>query len=254
MKKSLLALSLACVLGTGAIAFAPVRDDKKPITADKLAVAEEVIEYENQTSTQEACENCTFICVEGKAKISVSPDKAKICAMIETIGGDLASSKNDVMQKIDNVFSALKNGGAEEDNICLDFFRCLPSYDFSNGKNLVGYVTTASFCLDVDNIDNVQNFVDIMTENGVTSICDISYEVSNMEEEYSNALSQAFENAKQKASALLATDDVRLVKITEEHTFAPYALCRNREALSADYVGKIDITARVRAVFETSQN
>ena len=223
------------------------------MAGETKTVAEEVIEYEG-SSAQEDCENCTFICVEGKSTISLSPDRAKICAMIETIGGDLASSKNDVMQKIDDVFSALKKGGAGEEDICLDFFRCLPSYDFSNGKNLVGYVTTASFCLSVDDINDVQKFVDIMTENGITSICDICYEVSNMEEQYSTALSQAFENAKQKASALLATDNVRLVKITEEHTFAPYSLCRNVDALSADYVGKIDITARVRAVFETSQN
>ena len=249
MKKSLFALAFAGVLVATGLAFAPVREDRKPIVAEKLAFAEEVVEYEGETEAKEESAR-TFVCVEGKSVLSVSPDRAKICGMIEVVSSDLSQCKNAGMDRLDEVFSALKKGGVSEENLCLQSFRCTPSYDFSAGKTLVGYVASASFCVEVSDLDKVQKYVDIMVEKGTTCICDICYEVSNMEEEYQTALSQAFENAREKASALLGSDNVQLVRIAEEHTFAPYSLCRSCEAMGGQYVGKIDITARVKAVFE----
>ncbi len=247
MKKSLLTFACAVVLGATGLAFAPVRDDRKPIIAEKLAFAEEVVEYDSQIEQEN--EQRTFVCVEGKSQVSISPDIAKIYGMIEVVGNDLVECKNTGMERLDGVFSALKKGGIDEGGLYLQNFRCTPTYDFSNGKSLIGYATSASFCVQVDDIGKVQKYVDIMTENGVTSVCDICYEVSNMEEEYATALSQAFENAREKATALLGSE-VRLVRIAEEHTFSPYSLCRSCDALSGEYVGKIEITARVKAVFE----
>ncbi len=248
MKKSLFVLACAVVLGATGLAFAPVRDDRKPIIAEKLAFAEEVVEYESE-EVQESVQT-TFVCVEGSSAVSISPDRAKIYGMIEVVGNDLVECKNEGMERLDDVFSALKKGGIDDEELCLQNFRCMPTYDFSNGKNLVGYVSNASFYVEVADLDKVQKYVDIMTENGISSVCDICYEVSSIEEEYANALSQAFENAREKAVSLLGSDDIRLVRIAEEQTYCPYTLCRSCDALSGKYVGKIEINARVKAVFE----
>lgn len=272
MKKSLICLTLALALlcgGTLVTLNAPTRDDKKPIVVDKMCYAEEIVEYEsdeyevgsfeirnsveeNESESKENCENCACVCVTGKSTLSLSPDSAKICAVIEILDTDITKSKEANFEAFDKVVEALKKDGISEEKIVLENFRCCPSYDYSNGRTLQGYMTTTTLCVEVDELANLKSYIDTMTENGVTCVCNVQYMLSSMEEEYSNALASAFANAQEKASKLLGRDDLRLVRVREERVFAPFTLCRNYvDGVSNDIVGKIEIEACVVAVFET---
>ena len=268
MKKCLLSLILVALLGTsGVVASAPIKKDDKPIVVDKVCYAEEIIEYESDdniikvdnedetTNTEkenvDECEDCATICVMGKATSSVSPDSATICGVIEVLDTDISISKENNFSAFDKVVSALKESGLNEEQISLEYFSCCPSYDYSSGRTLQGYMTSTTFTVKVDNIENLKTYIDVMTENGTTGICNIQYQLSTMEEEYSNALASAYENAKSKANKLLGQDNLKLVSIKEEMVFASNNLCRSYvEGVSAGLMGKIQIEARVFAEFE----
>ena len=142
-------------------------------------------------------------------------------------------------------------GVIDEEKISLEYFSCCPSYDYSNGRTLQGYMTSTSFTVEVDEIGNIKTYIDAMTENGVTGICNIKYELSNMEEEYSEALTGAYENARIKAAKLLGNEDLKLVKIREEMIFSSNNLCKSYvEGVSTELMGKIHIEAQVFAEFE----
>lgn len=261
MKKGLLCLAGAILIGgLGLSTLAPVKDDKKPIVVDKMCYAEEIVEYEAvqpeiEITEDEQCEDCVCICVRGLSTSSITPDKATIFAVIENLDTDISKSKDLNYEIFDNVVSSLKGAGLEDQQICLDYFNCSPSYDYTNGRTLQGYMTSTAFNVKVDNLDNLKSYIDVMTENGVTSICNIEYQLSSMDEEYSNALSNAFENARMKAIKLLGNEDLKLIAIREEMVFSSNSLCKNYvEGVSSGLVGKIEIEARVLAEFESARS
>ena len=236
---------------------------KKPILTNELAYAEEVIEYtlaedstEDDTTTDseeieedDDCETC--VCVIGKAKLTLTPDMATITACIEKFNEDMNTSKNENMAILDTVIASLKEQGVAEDKITLDYFTAHPSYDFSAGRQPIGFYSKSCFSFEVENIDNIPTFISILTENGVTDICDVCYSVSNMEEEYSNALSQALENAKTKASKLLGGENLKVCGIREESVYSCNTLCREYvENLSSALMGKVEVEARVDVMFK----
>lgn len=230
---------------------------KKPIlSTEKYSKAEEIIEYtleeeenENLVDDEEECETC--ICVTGKAKLTLTPDIATITACIEKFNEDIKFSQNENLEIFNKSITALKDAGISEDKITLDYFTSHPSYDYSEGKTPVGFYSKSCFSFEVDNLENITNYISILTDNGVTNICSICYSISNMDEQYTNALSSALENAKTKAASLLGSDNYQICGIREENIYSASSLCKDYvENLSSSIMGKVEIEARVNVMFK----
>lgn len=195
-------------------------------------------------------ENSMELCVIGNASKSVTPDYAKITAVIETLDSDMLKSKDNNFQAFEKVMQALKEQGINEEDIVLDSFTSYPSYDYSAGKSLVGYYTITTFTFNVSNLENIKNYVDVATENGVTSIRNINYELSTMDEVYQDVLMMAIDNAKEKAEKI-SGGEVVIKSIKEEYVYSCTSLYRTYvEDLSQSLMGCIDIEARVTVEFE----
>ncbi len=257
---------LVCLLILGGV-YSGVR--KRPIEAREMSHAE-IIEYEEdeKLETEDVNENVETsadvamddkneevekisICVFGNSKISLSPDKAKICAMIENFDGDMVKAKQDNFEIFEKVISALKEIGISEEDIVLDNFNCYPQHECGHGHKILGYESTTRFSVNVSALDKIKECVSVLTENGVTDICNINYKVTNIDEEYNNALLSAVENAKIKATKILGRDDLQMVKVKEEYVYSCNNLYRNyADDLSAsDLVGKVEIEAQVLVEF-----
>lgn len=244
--------------------------DRKPIDVKEMSYAEEVIEYEEESKNDNASsmvnnENLQdeikvnaeiksdeiSILVFGNSKISLTPDRAKITASIETINNDMSKSKEDNLEIFNKVIEKLKDMGIEEGEIILSRFNCYPNYDYGCGRNIVGYRSTTSFSVNVKSLDKIKECVDAMIGEGVTNIYDVVYEVSNMEDQYNEALTLAVENARVKAVKVLNRDDLKIVSVKEECVYSCNCLYRNyADSYSAsDMVGKVEIEAKVLVEF-----
>ena len=205
---------------------------------------------EEEVSEQEESQQAMELCVVGTASKSVSPDCAKITAVIETLDSDIVKSKDNNFQIFDKVVSALKTAGLSEDKIVLDSFISYPNYDYSSGKSLTGYYTITTITFDVDNIEDIKSLVDSAVENGVTSIRNIQYCCSNMDEVYQEVLMMAIENAKEKAEKIGGTE-MQVKSVKEEYVYSCSSLYRTyAENISNALVGSIDVQARVNVEFE----
>lgn len=205
---------------------------------------------EEEVSEQEESQQAMELCVVGIASKSVSPDCAKITAVIETLDSDIVKSKDNNFQIFDKVVSALKTAGLSEDKIVLDSFISYPNYDYSSGKSLTGYYTITTITFDVDNIEDIKSLVDSAVENGVTSIRNIQYCCSNMDEVYQEVLMMAIENAKEKAEKIGGTE-MQVKSVKEEYVYSCSSLYRTyAENISNALVGSIDVQARVNVEFE----
>lgn len=199
-----------------------------------------VIEYDGQDLS---------IVVFGNSHLSVSPDKATITARVESFEKNIDLSKEKNLSLYNNIISAI-NGKAGSEIVQLDCFNCLPYYDYSNGRNLQGYHCVSSFSVNVPESEQVEQYISLLTDNGVSGIDNVCYEVSNMDQQYSLALSQAVENAKMKAEAI-AGEGISLVKLKEKFVYsnAHHARCLSMNQSSC-MVGKVEIEAQVVAIFE----
>ncbi|MBE7074115.1 MAG: DUF541 domain-containing protein [Clostridiales bacterium] len=281
-----LTLALFCVVKTE-------EGSKKPIIMKQMAVAEEVVEFnaDSSLSVEESEtvemgkefpfkteENITkdfvdystnafdttsesevveyqlddelSVMVVGCAKVKVAPDSAVIKARIETLEGDIDASKESALEIFDNVTSSLLDKGLTKENVKLDCFNCFPCYEFSLAKSISGYSSSCTMSIEVVQMDSLQEYIDVLTENGITSIENICYKVADMDLQYNTALTSAIENAKNKAQAI-AGEGLSLVNVKEEslHCSNFFARCCSDVKL-ADYVGEVEIEARVVAVFE----
>lgn len=267
MKKKSIFLSIFTIALCLTMLASIATPKKKPILANEMCKAEEVIEYsieetndneeiiqedqenEEQNDCCDDCETCIFVI--GKAKLTLTPDMATITACIEKFNEDMNISKNENLETLNSVMSALKNQGVSEEKLTLDYFSAHPSYDYSTGYTPVGYYSKSCFSFQIDNLENIENYISVLTENGVTNICDIRYSLSNMEEEYNNALTQALENAKTKATALFDSEEIKICGVREESVYSASSLSRNfAENLSSSFIGQVEIEARVNVMFK----
>ena len=190
------------------------------------------------------------LCIIGKASKNVSPDSAKVTAVIETLDSDMVKSKDNNFQAFDKVVNALKGAGLSDDKIVMDSFVSYPSYDYNGGKSLTGYYTITTISFDVDNIEKIKNLVDIVTENGATSIRNIQYCCSNLDEIYEEVLMMAIDNAKAKAEKI-GGGQLQIKSVKEEYVYSCSSLYRTyAENISNSLVGSIEVEARVNVEFE----
>ncbi len=190
------------------------------------------------------------LCIIGKASKNVSPDSAKVTAVIETLDSDMVKSKDNNFQAFDKVVNALKGAGLSDDKIVMDSFVSYPSYDYNGGKSLTGYYTITTISFDVDNIEKIKNLVDIVTENGATSIRNIQYCCSNLDEVYEEVLMMAIDNAKAKAEKI-GGGQLQIKSVKEEYVYSCSSLYRTyAENVSNSLVGSIEVEARVNVEFE----
>lgn len=259
-KKTLILSLMAFVLC--AIMISLANGVKKPIPAKELAFAEEVVQWtledEDIQDTQEEeireeTEDDICISIIGKAKLTLKPDIATITACIEKFNEDITLSKNENLEILNKVKQALEEQGIGEDKIILEYFSAHPTYDHNAGKQPVGYYSKSCFSFKIENLDNIPTVIDILTENGVTDICDVCYQLSNIEEEYNNALLKAIENAKSKAVKITGNENIEITDIKEEMVYSCSSLCRQYvENLNLDMIGQVEIEAKVNIVFKSN--
>lgn len=196
-----------------------------------------------------AYDNIGEISVIGEHTQKLSPDMAKISATITQADMDLELAKNKTFE----IYSQVKNAMKSNENfskINLSYFTTFPNFDYSQGKTLTGYNSALSFEFDVDGLENIQNAINTLIDNGVKHINNISYQVKDYSNQYNEVLQLAIDNAIEKAKILLQKDDVVIKKIIEQETYNTCYMCRAYFEEGNDFDTQIEISARVNVVFE----
>ncbi len=221
-------------------------DTQKTQQTNALAQEENTSE-ETSTETDEILS----VYVYGSASKNFTPDKAKITAVIESVDMDMTKSKDNNYSIYNKVLSALKEAGLDESQISLDYYVCYPSYDYKAGKSLIGYYTSSTFSFNTNDTQDIKKYVDILVENGVTSIQNIRYSLSNENSAYEEVLLSAIENAKVKAEKILGKAPEKIVKIREKSVYSCNSLYRTyaQGYDNASMIGDIEIQAKVIVEF-----
>ena len=189
--------------------------------------------------------------VIGEAKIKVDPNCAVIYASIQNVDKDVDVAKDLTMQTFANISKDLDAMGISKQDVDVSYFRTYPSYDQKDCQTLSGYYAVLNFNFITKDLDQINNIIDKLFENGINNIQHINFELTDSTEIYNSLLLDAIQNATEKAKLILNKENVSLLNFTEENTYNCLSVYRSFSGseLDIDLSSQIELTARIKAVF-----
>jgi len=201
--------------------------------------------------------------VSGTGTIYVTPDMATIELGVVTNAKTAAEAEKNNVSSVNDTIAKLKELGIKEEKITTGNFYINPNYNYSENGNgtIVGYTVTTSLLVKVDDIKNVGKIYDETIKLGVNQSGNITFDISNRDEIYQDALKKAVDNAKVNADAIAQASGntiTRTLSITEQNVATSdvemYRAAESAAAGVADTMkvmpGQMEITATVNVKYE----
>lgn len=156
------------------------------------------------------------ITVSGKAGLESSPDIVKLNIGVESSGGTPGVARERNTEAVNATIAAVTALGIEESDIKTTYINLWNRYD--NNGNISGYRMNTSLSVIVRDLEKAGEVLDAAVEAGSNELNGLEYMLSNQDELYNQALTDAVALARQKAEALAALEGKTVgavVSITE---------------------------------------
>ncbi len=186
------------------------------------------------------------ITVTGEAETDVMPDKAVLYLSMLTEGKDAASVQQENSKKMNKVLDALKSEGVEKAQIETTSYNLYPWDEWEPTTNKLvrkGYRAQHTIAVTTTDIEKVGKLLDLAVKNGVNTVDNIQFTLSDELEKKTKEqlVATASVKAKQKATTLASNLDVSLGKVlsVSESSYSPpiyyasYAKAGMEDAMSA---------------------
>jgi len=196
--------------------------------------------------------------VQGSSSLSVEPDTASIQLEVVTEDEQLSQAQQDNTIRMNEVIQTLLQAGIARGNMQTTAYGIHPLYDYVDGKQeFRTYQVTHSLIVVIEDINQVGRVIDLAVRSGVNRVSNIQFTLENREGYDQRALSDALQNAINKAATMAETLNVNLdstpIKIVEEKSdirrpFQPFAAA-DVSLTTPIQPGEINIEARVEVKF-----
>lgn len=233
------------------------------ILAVLLVVAALGLIFNIQAQAEEDKVERKTINVTGQARVNASPDIARVNLGVVTENADAKAAQKENAESMDKVIAAIKAAGVKDEDIKTVGYSIMPKYDYrkeTGVSNIVGYTVSNSVNVTVRDISKTGAIIDAATDSGVNASSSISFELSNYEQYYNEALKNAVLAAKKKAGTVADALGVKLkgpVTVSESGGYSPlrnyiaYDMAVQAESAATPIqAGSLEITATVSIVYE----
>ena len=201
--------------------------------------------------------------VSGQAKVSASPDIAYITLGVITEDKDAKIAQKANAAAMDKVITAIKATGVKNEDIKTVNYTIYPKNDYdkeTGASSIIGYSVNNSVSVTVRDLEKTGNIIDAAADSGVNVSSNISFDLSNYENFYNEALKNAVLAAKKKAGTVADALGVTLkapITVNEGGGYSPlsnYATYNMKADLAGAatpiQAGSLEITANVSIVYE----
>jgi len=200
-------------------------------------------------------ENHTYkaMTLSGHGQVSPVPNIATIRLGVQSSGENLIQIQSENAQKIQSILQALKQIGVSD--IKTFQYSIDKIYDYQNGNRIdKGYSVRNILEIKTTDLDKTGIIIDTAVNNGANAVELISFDVSNSEFYYQQALNLAVSNAIQKSKSISMNLGIKStplpVHIIENSTQPAPQQQFFREAVTTPIVpGNIQIQASVTVEF-----
>lgn len=150
-------------------------------------------------------DNTDSITVSGRVGMEVVPDVAQISIGVNSHAATPAAAREDNAEVINNTLDALAELGIEEKDIQTSNMDMRSVYNWYDGvRTLTGYEMDTTLTIIVRDMDKAGEVVDAAIAAGSNELNGVEYLVSNRDEVYDLALTDAVGIARKKAEGLAA--------------------------------------------------
>jgi uncharacterized protein len=205
-----------------------------------------------------------FLMAQGRGEVSVKPDVARIQVGVRTEAKEVTAAVQANATRMDAVLKAVRGAGVEEKDITTTNYSISPVYEPQRPNptaepTVRGYQVYNTVRVTVRKIGDAGKVLDAATQAGANAARGIAFELSpeQREKAYSEALTIAVKDARQKAVAMGKAAGVGMIalhSITEQDTGNFPQPMAAFEARAADVqtpvvAGQLTVTASVTARF-----
>jgi hypothetical protein len=190
--------------------------------------------------------------LSGHGEITMAPDTAAIRLGVQTSGENLSQIQTDNARRSESVIQALQGMGITD--IKTIQYSIDRVYDYEDGRQIDrGYSVRNILEIKINNLDAIGSIIDTSVNAGANTVDLISFDVSNKEYYYQQALNMAISNAIQKAQSItmnLGLPSTAIPVKIVENTVMPFPVQREFDAATPIMPGTINIEADVTVDFE----
>ncbi len=189
----------------------------------------------------------------GQGQVTAVPNIAVIRLGVQTSGKDLAPIQAENAQRTQSIIQALRLMGITD--IKTFQYSIDKVYDYENGRQTEsGYLVRNVLEIRTSNLDMAGNIIDTAVDLGANIVDLISFDISNREYYYQQALNAAVMNAMQKAKSIAMNMGIQAdpipVRITETSTMPIQPYYRQELAAATPILpGNVNIQASVTIDF-----
>lgn len=141
--------------------------------------------------------------VNSSEKVTVIPDIAEIVYSVRTENKDAATCQQNNNEAVSQVLTLLQGLGIEETSIQTSDYYMHPIYSYKNNTTKVtGYEATTTLTVSDLPIDGLGEILTQSVSTGINTVQSITYQASQYDECYQEALTAAINTAYQKAKSM----------------------------------------------------
>lgn len=168
-------------------------------------------------STTNVIATNTTLVFNGQSEISAMPDIAVVTLGVQTIGNHLSSIEEENARSSTTMLNALQKLNLDIRNKDYSINKV---YDYDNGIRLdKGYIIRNIYEITLDNLANIGSVIDVAVSNDGNIVDQVSFQLTNPEQIYQQALNEAvidaFTKAKSVYTLLGRERDPNALRITE---------------------------------------
>ena len=195
--------------------------------------------------------------VNATAEVNAVPDRVQVQLSVQRIGMDIPSLKAEVDGISAELIEYLRSKKIDERAIQSFAISIYPRYNYDNGEQkLAGYQVSRNMIVDFAVAEQHGEFIEYALNNGVHNVNEPRFTVSNNNELYQQALTQAVRNARVKAEELAAAAGMRVQSVQSIHENSQpqrpevrYRVAAAADSGSVSLPGEQQLQAQVNVTF-----
>jgi len=196
------------------------------------------------------------ISVSGIAKIKVQTDTVNISFQSVVTEKDSEQAKRKVDIQVNNILTKLKQGGFDNKRLVRSDIQLRPEYDYIGQQRIsIGVKATRNLSYKLDDTNKLNAFLEILVENEISNIGQISYALKDPSKWQLKARDMAVKDSISKAKSLAKSYKASLGKVysinyqgNEQQPVLMRAM-RSEQNVPSYQNNEITITERVNTTF-----
>ena len=221
---AILLVAAAAVLAAGCGGDGDSNRGSSSTAADRAQLAA----YGEQPAPTAAAVSAAGITVVGTGSASAVPDEAEWSFGVRAEAETAAGAMNQAATVSKRVVDALKNAGIKGEDLRTESVSLYPQQD-EMGQNIIGYSASSSVHATMK-ISKAGQIIDRVVAAGANEIYGPNLRVSNSDEQYAQAVDEAFDDARTRAEAVATKAGLTLG--------APVAIVEGGGGMPIPYYGR----------------